>query len=91
MNKNNYIRQNIFEIKKEIVKGVIILSHTRIFPQSAKLLDKLKYEVAQELGINTPNDEYWGNMTTRDVGRIGGTMTRKLVALAERTLYQDIK
>jgi len=51
-----------------------------------KALDQLKYEVASELGIQTPQDGYWGTMTTRDTGAIGGHITRKLVALAEQQL-----
>lgn len=51
-----------------------------------RALEQLKYEVAQELGIQTPADGYWGMMTTRDTGTIGGHMTRKLVALGEQLL-----
>lgn len=53
---------------------------------ASKALDQLKYEVASELGISTPQDGYWGTMTTRDTGAIGGHITRKLVALAEQQL-----
>ncbi len=49
-------------------------------------MDQFKYEVAKELGIQTPADGYWGTMTTRDTGTIGGHMTRKLVAMAEQQL-----
>ena len=59
---------------------------TPLVPQATRLLDQLKYEVAQELGIKVPTDGYRGNMTTRDTGTIGGYMTRKLVALAEQQL-----
>ncbi|MDI3257570.1 MAG: alpha/beta-type small acid-soluble spore protein [Kyrpidia sp.] len=53
---------------------------------ASRALDQLKYEVASELGIATPQDGYWGTMTTRDTGAIGGNITRKLVALAEQQL-----
>ena len=59
---------------------------TPLIPQATRALDQFKYEVAQELGIHVPTDGYWGNMTTRDTGTIGGYMTRKLVALAEQQL-----
>ena len=49
-------------------------------------LDQLKYEVAMEMGIHLPEDGYYGNMPTRDMGRIGGNMTRKLVQIAEQQL-----
>lgn len=57
-----------------------------VIPQALRALDQLKYEVAQELGITPPADGYWGTMTTRDTGTIGGNITRKLVALAEQKL-----
>lgn len=57
-----------------------------VVPQAIRALDQLKYEVAQELGISVPQDGYWGTMTTRDTGTIGGNITRKLVALAEQQL-----
>lgn len=60
--------------------------NTIIIPQATRALDQFKYEVAQELGIQIPADGYWGTMTTRDTGTIGGNMTRKLVALAEQQL-----
>ena len=59
---------------------------TPVVPQATRALDQLKYEVAQELGIPTPVDGYWGTMTTRDTGTIGGHITRKLIALAEQQL-----
>ena len=60
--------------------------NTPLIPQATRLLDQLKYEVAQELGIQVPIGGYWGTMTTRETGTIGGNMTRKLVALAEQQL-----
>lgn len=60
--------------------------NTPVVLQASKALDQLKYEVAKELGIQTPADGYWGTMLTRDTGAIGGNMTRKLVAIAEQQL-----
>ncbi|CAB3390898.1 alpha/beta-type small acid-soluble spore protein [Kyrpidia spormannii] len=60
--------------------------NTPVVPGALRALDQLKYEVAQELGIQVPTDGYWGTMTTRDTGAIGGNITRKLVALAEQQL-----
>ena len=61
-------------------------SNTLLVKSASRALDQLKYEVATELGIQTPQDGYWGTMTTRDTGAIGGHITRKLVALAEQQL-----
>jgi hypothetical protein len=60
--------------------------NTPVVPQALRALDQMKYEVAQELGIQTPSDGYWGTMLTRDTGAIGGNMTRKLVAMAEQLI-----
>ncbi|MDF2924046.1 MAG: spore protein [Paenibacillaceae bacterium] len=61
-------------------------SNTLVVPQSNQALDKLKYEVAQELGIQIPQDGYYGFMATRDTGAIGGHITRRLVQIAEQQL-----
>ncbi len=61
-------------------------NNTPVVPQAFRALDQLKYEVATELGIQTPQDGYWGTMLTRDTGTIGGNMTRKLVALGEQMI-----
>ena len=61
-------------------------SNTLVVPQASKALDQLKYEVAQELGIQIPQDGYYGFMATRDTGAIGGHITRKLVQIAEQQL-----
>lgn len=57
-----------------------------VVPQASAALDRLKAEAAQELGIQMSNDGYYGNMTTREAGSIGGSMTRRLVQLAEQQL-----
>ncbi|MDP2871054.1 MAG: alpha/beta-type small acid-soluble spore protein [Bacillota bacterium] len=56
-----------------------------------EVLDKYKYEVADELGL-TPRIQTvgWGDMTSRECGltggRIGGRITKVLVRLAEEEL-----
>ncbi|MDF2923724.1 MAG: SspA [Paenibacillaceae bacterium] len=61
-------------------------SNTLVVQQASKALQQLKYEVAQELGIQIPQDGYYGFMATRDTGAIGGHITRKLVQIAEQQL-----
>lgn len=61
-------------------------SNQLLVPQASAALDQLKYEVAQELGIAFPQDGYGGNMLTKDTGRIGGNITRRLVQIAEQQL-----
>jgi len=61
-------------------------SNTLVVQQAKAALNQMKYEVAQELGIQIPQDGYYGYMATRDTGAIGGNITRKLVQMAEQQL-----
>lgn len=59
-----------------------------VVQQAAQAMEQLKYEVAQELGIQIPADGYYGYMATRDTGAIGGHMVRRMVQIAEQQLSQ---
>ena len=61
-------------------------SNSLVVPQARQALEQLKFEVAQELGIELPADGYYGNMLTRDTGAIGGNITRRLIEIAEQQL-----
>jgi hypothetical protein len=61
-------------------------SNQLVVPQADAAMDQLKYEIAQELGIQVPQDGYWGYMATRDTGAIGGHMVRRMVQIAEEQL-----
>ncbi|MCU6707501.1 alpha/beta-type small acid-soluble spore protein [Paenibacillus sp. J5C_2022] len=61
-------------------------TNSLVVPQARAALEQMKYEVAQELGIQLPQDGYYGNMTTRDMGSIGGYITRRLVQMAQQQL-----
>lgn len=62
-----------------------------VVPQANQALEQLKWQVAQELGIQIPQDGYMGYMATRDTGAIGGNMVRRLVQLAETQLSGAIR
>ncbi len=61
-------------------------SNTLVVPQATQALTQMKFEAAQELGIQLPADGYYGNIATRDAGSLGGYITRKLVQIAEQQL-----
>ncbi len=64
--------------------------HRPLLPESERALDRLKYEVAEDLGLDDDIQEKgWANMTTRQVGKIGGNMVRRLIKRAERDLAKD--
>ena len=60
-------------------------SSKNVVPEAKSALDKFKYEVASEVGVNLKNG-YNGDITAKDAGRIGGNMTRKLIEQAEKSM-----
>lgn len=61
-------------------------SNTLVVPQAGQALEQMKLEAAQELGVQIPQDGYYGNVSTRDAGSLGGYITKKLVQIAEQQL-----
>lgn len=57
-------------------------SNNKVVPEAREALNRFKYEVANEVGV-TLKDGYNGNLSSRDAGRIGGNMVRKLIQQAE--------
>ncbi len=55
--------------------------------RSSGAFNNMKYEVANELGV-TLNEEYNGDLSSRDAGRIGGTIVKKVFA-AYRNNHQQ--
>jgi hypothetical protein len=66
-------------------------SNTLVYAQAKKALDQMKYEISKELNIDTSpiKGDYWGYMTARDCGAIGGHMVKRMIEAAERTLSQQ--
>jgi len=59
----------------------------KLVPQAEDELDSLKQEVAEELHLDDDiRDRGWENMTTREVGKIGGNMVKKMVQYAEEEM-----
>ena len=57
-------------------------SNYKVVTEAADALNKFKYEVASEVGVNL-KDGYNGDISARDAGRIGGNMVKKLIQQAE--------
>ena len=47
-------------------------------PDAKQALNNMKYEIANELGINLKQG-YNGDLSSKDAGHIGGNMVRKMV------------
>ncbi len=60
-------------------------SNRKLVPEAMNALDRFKYEVASEVGVNL-KDGYNGDISARDAGKIGGQMVKKLIETAERQM-----
>ena len=60
-------------------------SSKKVVPEAMDSLERFKYEVASEVGVNLKNG-YNGNISARDVGRIGGNMVKKMIQQAENQM-----
>ena len=60
-------------------------SNQKVVPEAREALDKFKYEVASEVGVNLKQG-YNGDISAKDAGRIGGQMVRKMIQQAENNL-----
>jgi len=59
-------------------------------PLAQQTLDKMKFEVAKDLGlINKIYNQGWENMTTREVGKIGGNMVKKMIKEVEDDMINN--
>ncbi|QQZ10600.1 alpha/beta-type small acid-soluble spore protein [Heyndrickxia vini] len=52
-----------------------------VAPGAEQALDQMKYEIAQEFGVNLGADT-----TSRANGSVGGEITKRLVSMAEQQL-----
>ncbi|HHU63885.1 MAG TPA: alpha/beta-type small acid-soluble spore protein [Clostridiales bacterium] len=68
-----------------MARGSVNRSNRILVQGAEKALDQFKYEVANELGIQ-PDQGYWGNLTSRECGAVGGQMVRKMIEQAESQL-----
>ena len=60
-------------------------SNRKLVPEAMSALDKFKYEVASEVGVNL-KDGYNGDISSRDAGRIGGNMVKKMIQQVENKM-----
>ena len=60
-------------------------SNKKLVPEAMNALDRFKYEVASEVGVNL-KDGYNGDLSSRDAGRIGGNMVKKMIQQVENNM-----
>jgi small acid-soluble spore protein D (minor alpha/beta-type SASP) len=62
-------------------------SNTLLVTEAQKALDQFKYEMAQEVGVvNQIQGGYWGEISSRDCGAVGGAMVKKMIHAYEQSL-----
>lgn len=60
-------------------------SNSKLVPEAMDSLERFKYEVASEVGVNLKNG-YNGDISAKDAGRIGGNMVKKMIQQAENQM-----
>lgn len=61
---------------KKIIKAKI--KSNRELTEMEKIREKIKYEIAGDLGLSEKVDKVgWSGLTAEETGRIGGLMTRR--------------
>jgi len=60
-------------------------SKSYVNPNAKAALEKMKYEVATEVGVNLKQG-YNGDLTSKQAGSIGGQMVKKLIEKAESSM-----
>lgn len=60
-------------------------SNKKLVPEAMTALDKFKYEVASEVGVNL-KDGYNGDISAKDAGKIGGQMVKKMIEQSEHNM-----
>lgn len=60
----------------------------QVVPKAHKALDNMKYEIASELNlpVHQGSEDYWGDLSSKDCGRVGGRMVKNLIQMAESQL-----
>ena len=60
-------------------------SNKNVVPEAMDSLERFKYEVASEVGVNLKNG-YNGDLSSKEAGRIGGNMVKKMIQQAENNM-----
>ena len=55
-------------------------------PEARQALSNMKYEIANEMGINLTKG-YNGDIAAKDAGHIGGNMVKKMIEAQERKMH----
>lgn len=57
-------------------------------PEVRHMVEGMKMELAREYGMQIPLDGYWGNYASKELGKIGSQLKKRLPILLERRAKQ---
>ncbi|MHB9145629.1 MAG: small, acid-soluble spore protein, alpha/beta type [Symbiobacteriia bacterium] len=60
-------------------------SNAPVVKNARTALDRLKFEVANEVGVPL-NQGYNGDLPAREAGKVGGQMVKRMIQVAEQSL-----
>ena len=60
-------------------------SNEKLVSAARDALNAMKFEIANEVGVNLKQG-YNGDLTSAQVGHIGGNMTKRMVEMAQRQM-----
>jgi hypothetical protein len=62
-------------------------SNKLVVPQAANAMNNFKYEIANQVGVTGQiQGGYWGNISSRDCGAVGGNMVKAMITAYEQSL-----
>jgi hypothetical protein len=60
-------------------------SNQKLVPEARTALDKFKFEIASEVGVNLKSG-YNGDLTSKQAGTVGGNMVKKMIQQVEQSM-----
>lgn len=60
----------------------------KLIQEAHPALDNMKYEIAQEfnLPVHQSSEDYWGNLTAKECGSVGGEMVKRMITSVQNQL-----
>lgn len=62
-----------------------------LIPQAKDAMNRMRNEIAKDFSLNVPSNDGWGNVSSRDCGRVGGQIGGKMVREMIRTAEQQMQ
>lgn len=82
------IYTNTYKGGIKMAQGRTGSGRTQLVPEVHSLLDNMKYEIAEDmdLGVHQGSEDYWGSVSSKNCGKVGGEMVKRLISMAENEM-----